>query len=255
MRNVSVQVLPLRQDGEDTYLVLFEEKHEPRTLEAPARKAPRGRRKKGLSELERLEQELAASRDYLQSIIQDLEAANEELQSANEEILSSNEELQSTNEELETAKEELQSTNEELTTVNEELANRNYELAQTNNDLVNFLAAVSIPVIMVGNGLRIRRFTPHAAKALNLIPTDVGRPMSDLKPNINVPDLERKIQELQAMAEALKHLAEHCHGDHRPECPILEDLAGAIEVEARHTELTRFGAGGVDPVRRKKEIQ
>ena len=81
-------------------------------------------------EIERLQKELVASREYLQSIIQDLEAANEELQSANEEILSSNEELQSTNEELDTAKEELQSTNEELNTVNEELHGRNDELAR-----------------------------------------------------------------------------------------------------------------------------
>ncbi|WP_018237969.1 Cu(I)-responsive transcriptional regulator [Ensifer sp. BR816] len=70
----------------------------------------------------------------------------------------------------------------------------------------------------------------------------------------HIAELEHKLQELQAMTDALKHLAEHCHGDHRPECPILEDLAGAIEVEARHMDLTRFGAGGVDPVRRKKEI-
>ncbi|MQW87717.1 Cu(I)-responsive transcriptional regulator [Sinorhizobium saheli] len=70
----------------------------------------------------------------------------------------------------------------------------------------------------------------------------------------HIAELEHKIQELRAMTDALKHLAEHCHGDHRPECPILEDLAGAVEVEARHMDLTRFGAGGVDPVRRKKEI-
>jgi two-component system, chemotaxis family, CheB/CheR fusion protein len=44
-----------------------------------------------MAELSRLEQELAASREYLQSVIQDMEAANEELQSANEEIMSSNE--------------------------------------------------------------------------------------------------------------------------------------------------------------------
>ncbi|MCA1370356.1 Cu(I)-responsive transcriptional regulator [Bradyrhizobium sp. BRP14] len=71
----------------------------------------------------------------------------------------------------------------------------------------------------------------------------------------HIAELEHKVQELRAMTDALKHLAEHCHGDHRPECPILEDLAGAIEVEARHMDLTRFGASGVDPVRRKKEIQ
>jgi len=71
----------------------------------------------------------------------------------------------------------------------------------------------------------------------------------------HIVTLERKIQELRAMTDALKHLAEHCHGDRRPECPILENLAGAIEVEATHTDMTRFGASGVDPVRRKKQMQ
>ena len=72
-------------------------------------------------EVDRLRQELAAMRDYLQSVIEQKDTVNEELKSANEEILSSNEELLSTNEELETAKEELQSVNEELVTVNEQL--------------------------------------------------------------------------------------------------------------------------------------
>ena len=143
----------------------------------------------------RLEQELAASREYLQSMIQDLEAANEELQSANEEILSANEELQSTNEELDTAKEELQSTNEELNTVNEELQARNEELSRVNSDLLNLLGAVQIAIVIVSNDLRIRRFTPMAEKVLNLIPTDVGRPIGDLKPNIDCADLEHVITE------------------------------------------------------------
>ena len=43
----------------------------------------------------------------------------------------------------------------------------------------------------------------------------------------HLADLERKIAELQAMARTLQHLTRHCHGDHRPECPILEDLAKA----------------------------
>ena len=123
----------------------------------------------------------------LQSIIQDLEAANEELQSANEEILSSNEELQSTNEELDTAREELQSTNEEIITVNEELHGRNEDLARVNSDLVNLLGSVQIAIVMVDGDFRIRRFTPMAEKILNLIPTDIGRPISHIKPNIDCP--------------------------------------------------------------------
>ena len=87
--------------------------------------------------------------------------------------------------------------------------------------------------------------------------SDDGRASADVKriAREHIAELERKIQELQAVKDALKYLSEHCHGDHRPECPILEDLAGAIEVEAKHMDLTRFGAGRVNPVRRKKQIQ
>ncbi len=166
----------------------------------PAAVAVRGRRPRKQTKeqirFSRLQQELSASREYLQSIIQDLEAANEELQSANEEILSSNEELQSTNEELDTAKEELQSTNEELNTVNEELNARNEELSLVNADLVNLLTAVPAAVVIVTADLRIRRFTPLAEQLLNLIPSDVGRPLGDLKPNIEGPDLDDLTREV-----------------------------------------------------------
>jgi hypothetical protein len=44
----------------------------------------------------------------------------------------------------------------------------------------------------------------------------------------HVAALEAKAKSLSAMAESLRHLADHCHGDARPECPILEELAGAF---------------------------
>src|SRR5262249_11499533 len=100
------------------------------------------------------------------------------------------------NEELETAKEELQSTNEELTTVNEQLQHRNLELTQVNNDLINLLGSTNIPVVMVGGDLRIRRFTAPAKKVMNLLPTDVGRPVGDVKPTIDVPDLESLVSDV-----------------------------------------------------------
>jgi two-component system, chemotaxis family, CheB/CheR fusion protein len=146
----------------------------------------------------KLEQELAATKEYLQSVIETQEATNEELQSANEEILSSNEELQSTNEELETAKEELQSANEELTTVNDELRNRNSEITQVNNDLTNLFGSIDIGVVMIGSDLTIRRFTPEAQKYLGLIPADIGRPLLNINPNIDIPDFQSLV--LQVMS-------------------------------------------------------
>ena len=132
---------------------------------------------------------MTGTKNDLRSIIEEQEATNEELQSANEEILSSNEELQSTNEELETAKEELQATNEELITVNEELQDRNVELTKANSDLTNLIDSVDVVCVMLDSNLLIRRFTSAAQKVLNLIPADVGRPIGDIKPNVQVPDL------------------------------------------------------------------
>ena len=43
----------------------------------------------------------------------------------------------------------------------------------------------------------------------------------------HIADLDHKARELQAMSETLKHLAESCHGDDRPDCPIIDSLASA----------------------------
>ena len=199
LTQVTLEVIPVSGPArERNYLVLFERVLPPEEPRAPGSTAPgatlRSRRTATERQTENLRRELTATKEFLQSIIQEREAANEELQAANEELQSSNEELQSTNEELETAKEELQSVNEELTTVNEELQHRNAELSQLNNDLNNLFAGVTIPVVMLGSDGRIRRFTPMAAKALNLIPADLGRPIGDIRPNVDVSDLEQVCQ-------------------------------------------------------------
>lgn len=148
-------------------------------------------------ETRRLRQELASSRQelldtqtLLQLTIEEKESTNQQLIAANEEILSSNEELKSTNEELQTAKEEIQSANEELKTTNEELQNRNVEARRANDDLLNLINNVNIPILMLSNDLCIRRFTPSAQAVFNLIPSDVGRPISDLRFSIVGSDLE-----------------------------------------------------------------
>ena len=196
---VNLEVLPIATPDGHHFLILFNPAGEEQQKQAKPLKTKRlssgARRRLARDRTRQLEEELAANRDYLQSMIQDLEAANEELQSANEEILSSNEELQSTNEELDTAREELQSTNEELNTVNEELQARNEELSRVNSDLMNLLGSVQIAIVMVSGDMRIRRFTPMAEKVLNLIPTDMGRPISDIKPNIDCPELEELIRD------------------------------------------------------------
>ena len=189
-KEISLEVIPIRQQGrlERFYVVIFQD--------APVVAAPKGGggRKKSAKveasrETTRLKNELVQTREQFQTLMEDHETMTEEYRAGNEEILSANEELQSTNEELETAKEELQSTNEELTTLNEELQNRNAELATVNSDLLNLFDNVSISVVMVGMDLHIRRFTPPAQKLLNLLPSDLGRRLSDIRPNLDVQDL------------------------------------------------------------------
>ncbi len=191
--SVNVKVLPLLMPNftEPFYLVIFEEKASnvlPVSLKNQPVRASAVQR-----ELEQVREELASTKLSLQHIIEEQDASNEELRAANEEILSSNEEM-------ETATEELQSTNEELVTLNDELQSRNAELQELSDDLVNLFGSVDIPIIMLSDDLRIRRFTPRAVKVLNLIAGDVGRPISDFKLKLKLPNL------LELITEVLENL-------------------------------------------------
>jgi two-component system CheB/CheR fusion protein len=136
------------------------------------------------AQIAELNEELQAKEEYLHAANEELETANEELKSSNEEMQSVNEELQSSNEELETSKEELQSINEELTTVNTELQTKVGDLSRANNDMNNLLAGTGIGTIFVDHSLRILRFTPAATVIVNLILSDVGRPVAHIVSNL-----------------------------------------------------------------------
>ncbi|MFP4062656.1 MAG: chemotaxis protein CheB [Halochromatium sp.] len=219
---LNLRVIPLAKDGpERFYLILFDE-HPTQAApsETTAALAAEGAQDDAApgseasnARISKLEKELEETREYMQSIIEDQESTNEELQSANEEVQSTNEELQSTNEELETAKEELQSTNEELVTVNDELEHRNKELTDTNNDLLNLLSSVNLPILMLDRELRVRQFTPRAKRLFNLIDGDVGRPIGNLRPNLDLPRLEALAHEVMESMAVKRLEAEGEHGN------------------------------------------
>ncbi len=179
---VSIQVTPLSNLKDRCFLILFERTSKtappPPGAARPPEPAAASRR------LHALETELAEVRDYLETVQEQAEAASGELQSANEEVTSANEELQSLNEELETSKEELESSNEELMTVNEEMTYRNSELARLNADLNNLHQSIDTTILVVSQDLTIRNFTPLAEKSLNILPTDLGRPLDSIRHNL-----------------------------------------------------------------------
>ncbi|MDP8932812.1 MAG: ATP-binding protein, partial [Cyanobacteriota bacterium] len=201
---VNFEVIPFQPASAETryFLLLFEE-----TLPAALDLGTHTFDQLEPSDLEReilrLRQELATAKQeksmaqaHLQTVVEHQENLTQDLRVANEEIISSNEELQSINEELETAKEEIQATNEELITTVEELRTRNLDLQQVNNDVTNLLASINIPILMLENDLRIRSFTPMAQRLFNLISSDVGRPFSDIRVNLEIPNLEEMILEV-----------------------------------------------------------
>ncbi len=141
-----------------------------------------------------LQQELQTKEHYLQRNIEELDNSNEEMQSVNEE-------LQSTNEELETSQEELQSVNEELATVNAELQTKVADLSRANNDMNNLLAGTDIGIAFVDHQLRIQRFTPAISKVINLIPSDLGRPLAHIVTNL--AGYDRLVQDVQAVLDTL----------------------------------------------------
>ncbi|HXX53829.1 MAG TPA: CheR family methyltransferase, partial [Thermodesulfovibrionales bacterium] len=159
-----------------------------------------------------LEYELKSAKEHLQTTIEELETANEELKSTNEELQSSNEELQSSNEELETSREELQSTNEELLTVNTELQHKIEELSEANSDIVNLLASTQIATVFLTGEFRIRRFTPIASDVINIIQSDIGRPLSDISIRLDYPDLVGDTEEVLRTLSAKERTVRHQDG-------------------------------------------
>ena len=143
-----------------------------------------------------LASELQHAHEALQTAREEMQTSQEELKSTNEELQSTNEELQSTNEELTTSKEVMQSMNEELQTVNSELRAKLEELSRTSDDMRNLLNSVNIAILFLDEALNVRRFTSQTASIIKLIPSDIGRPITDLMTELEYPQLIDDIREV-----------------------------------------------------------
>jgi two-component system, chemotaxis family, CheB/CheR fusion protein len=170
---LTVRPQPGTTKEQKLYLIVLEER--PGPLEEAGEKAPKGQP----ATVQQLKNELRRTRAELADTTERFESTNEELTAANEELQSSNEELRSANDALQTNQEELRSVNEELDTVNDELKHRVEELDLTNSDLQNFVSSTDTALVFVDTHLRVRRYTPAAARIFHFIDGDLGRPLSD----------------------------------------------------------------------------
>ncbi|MBV9655463.1 MAG: PAS domain-containing protein [Acetobacteraceae bacterium] len=200
-----------RAGGEPLYLVLFED-------DGPVLSREEAENRFNTlqdSSAAQLERELREARDRLQSIVEEYETALEELKSSNEELVSVNEELQSTNEELEASKEELQSLNEELHTVNAELNAKVEALDRANSDLQNLFDSTDIATVFLDQDLVIRSYTPMVSEMFNILPSDRGRPITDLSSKFPLPgfadDLARAFRENQRLERRIEDSARLSH--------------------------------------------
>ena len=151
--------------------------------------------------LSALKHELQSKDEYLRALTEQMATSNEELTSSNEEMQSINEELQSTNEELETSKEELQSVNEELATVNAELQTKVADLSRLNNDMNNLLSGTGIATVFVDHQQHILRFTPTAVEIINMIQSDIGRPLGHIVSNL--VEYDTLVEDVQSVLDTL----------------------------------------------------
>ena len=170
----SIAVQPFRNEGEELLLICF--------VDDPKAKLPHDKpgTPHNVPRVAELEQELEATRTELRGAIHNLEISGEEQKAINEEALSVQEEYQSTNEELLTSKEELQSLNEELTALNGQLQETLERQRTTSNDLQNVLYSTDVATLFLDKSLNIRFFTPATKALFNILPGDIGRPLSDL---------------------------------------------------------------------------
>ena len=185
--DIVVQQLDQPPPLKNLVMVVFQEL--PAPIVNPAKQGVPSRNDTNKASLAGLEDELQRVRSEAQISHEAMQTLKQEYRSANEELQSTNEELQSANEELTTSKEEMQSLNEELHTLNAELQSKLDELSSASNDMRNLLNSTDIAILFLDKTLKIRQFTPQTARIIKLIPSDIGRPITDLVSKVKFPEL------------------------------------------------------------------
>jgi two-component system CheB/CheR fusion protein len=237
-RYVDLEVIPVAalptRGGHRGFLIGFRE----RRADTPAPQPP---------DVEAaLRGEVAATKELLQQSTDEHAASSRELELANGELVGRFDALRCTNGRLERAHQELRAAIESLSLANADLRRSGLAQAQLADDLVNVLASVDVAIIIVDRERRLRRFTPRARALFNLLASDVGRAIADLRPNLEVRDLDGAIARVIATASSTdEDVAGHGGGRYRlrvhPYRSAGGDVAGAVltvvDVSAFHGSL------------------
>ncbi len=221
-RVVRMRVEPLTSSGAAGQRLMLVTIEEDRDGGSPPVEMPMNVDDAAQLRIRELENELAQTRENLQATIEELETTNEEQQAGNEELLASNEELQSTNEEL-------HSLNEELYTVNAEYQAKIQELTELHHDMDNLLMSTNIGTIFLDAELRVRKFTPAATEAFNLVDVDVGRPIEHLSHNLEYPHLFEDLRTVLLSGRSVERDARTKRGK-----PLLVRINPYRTEQARH---------------------
>lgn len=201
--NVTVRAVEQPAGLSGKVIIVFNDVATPPAVKASRKTSTEAANSALTEEVQHLREELQMTRDEMQT-------SQEELNSTNEELQSTNEELQATNEELTTSREEMQSMNEELHAVNAELQSKVDDLVWVNNDMSNLFNSTEIATVFLDAELRIRRFTPGATQLFKLIPSDVGRPLTDIATDLDYAQLrENAVNVLHTLVFAEKQVATH----------------------------------------------
>lgn len=206
--SVDITIKPFQEKAETTAALIFFQKSTDdgetryvRDVKRKNNKKTNGKIALAVGDFVALQAELAETREILQSAIEEAEATNEELHSTNEQLISSNEELQSANEEL-------QSLNEELHTVNSENQLRIKEVSDLNDDLNNYFRSSEIGQVFIDKNLLIRKYTPAATYLINLVESDIGRPLAHISDNILHSELLNDVKQVLHNGDAINRTIE-----------------------------------------------
>jgi two-component system CheB/CheR fusion protein len=201
--DLTVQLLTEPRELKGSVMVVIDDVPTPpkRSKDKPEVRSPNAAR------FAAVQTDLQRAREDVKTTREEMQTSQEELKSTNEELQSTNEELQSTNEELTTSKEEMQSLNEELQTVNHELEAKVTELSRSANDMKNLLNSTDIATLFLDDELRVRRFTPPTGRIIKLIPSDAGRPITDIASDLDYSDLADDAREVLRTLAFKEHRA------------------------------------------------